>query len=105
MEAVADQHNLRQYVKVCHKVVGAKWSEAKQKGSVTVVRTDGRSVMVSNRDAHKEGEAGEPFNEECDVFINATGCFNDWKWRDKRHGQASPSVAMGVAPSRGFDIR
>lgn len=80
MEAVADQHNLRQYVKVCHKVVGAKWLEAKQKWSVTVTRTDGRRVMVSSRDANKEGEVDEPFTEECDIFINATGCFNDWKW-------------------------
>lgn len=80
MEVVADQHNLRQYVKIYHKVVGAKWSEAKQKWSVTVTRTDGRRVMVSSRDANKEGEVDEPFTEECDIFINATGCFNDWKW-------------------------
>ncbi|KAL3442924.1 FAD/NAD(P)-binding domain-containing protein [Aspergillus insuetus] len=80
MEAVADQHNLRQYVKTCHKVIGAKWLEEKQKWLVTIVRTDGRRVMVSNRDADREGEAGVPFDEECDIFINATGCFNDWKW-------------------------
>lgn len=41
MDAVADQHNLHQYVNVWHIVIDAKWLEAKQKGCVTVVRTDG----------------------------------------------------------------
>lgn len=35
--------------------------------------------MASNRYTH-EGEEGEPWIDECDIFINATGCFNDWKW-------------------------
>lgn len=44
-----------------------------------MVRTDGRELMTSNRHT-REGELGEPFFDECDIFINATGCFNDWKW-------------------------
>ncbi|KAJ5717726.1 hypothetical protein N7488_003372 [Penicillium malachiteum] len=79
IEAVADQHNLRKYVKVSHKVIGAKWVEESQKWQVTIVATDGRELMVSNR-VDKDGEAGEPFIEECNVLINAGGCFNDWKW-------------------------
>ncbi|CAL5867467.1 uncharacterized protein PFLUO_LOCUS1686 [Penicillium psychrofluorescens] len=79
IEAVADQHQLRKYIKVSHKVLGAKWIEERQKWQVQIVATDGRQLMVSNRTS-KDGEAGEPFIEECDVFINATGCFNDWKW-------------------------
>ncbi|KAJ5639987.1 uncharacterized protein N7484_007849 [Penicillium longicatenatum] len=79
IEAVADQHNLRKYVKVSHKIIGAKWIEEKQKWQVKIVATDGRDVMVSNR-FNKDGESGEPFIEECDVLINAGGCFNDWKW-------------------------
>jgi cation diffusion facilitator CzcD-associated flavoprotein CzcO len=35
--------------------------------------------MTSNRHT-REGESGESFIEECDVLINGSGCFNDWKW-------------------------
>jgi cation diffusion facilitator CzcD-associated flavoprotein CzcO len=79
IEAVADQHNLRKYVKVSHKIIGAEWNEERQKWQVTIVATDGRELMVSNR-VNKDGEVGEPFIKECDVLINAGGCFNDWKW-------------------------
>lgn len=79
IERVADQHNLRQYVKTSHKVIGAKWIEDRQKWEVQIVQTDGRELMVSNR-VNQDGENGEPFTEECDIFINAGGCFNDWKW-------------------------
>lgn len=79
IEKVTDQHGLRKYVQASHKVVSAKWIEARQKWQVEVVRTDGRELMTSNRHS-REGEAGETWLEECDVFINATGCFNDWKW-------------------------
>lgn len=53
--------------------------------------------MVSNR-VNKDGEAGEPFIEECDVLINAGGCFNDWKWptiprRETFKGQMLHSAA------------
>jgi cation diffusion facilitator CzcD-associated flavoprotein CzcO len=79
VEDVADQHNLRQYVKLSHKVVGAKWIDERQKWQIQVVQTDGRDLMVSNR-VSREGEKGEPFIDECDIFINGAGCFNDWKW-------------------------
>lgn len=53
--------------------------------------------MVSNR-VNKDGEAGEPFIEECDVLINAGGCFNEWKWptipgRETFKGQMFHSAA------------
>jgi cation diffusion facilitator CzcD-associated flavoprotein CzcO len=97
IERVSDQHKLRQYVKVCHKVVGAEWIEGRQKWQIQVVRTDGRELMTSNRHT-QEGEVGEQFVDECDVFINATGCFNDWKWpaipnRDMYQGQLLHSAA------------
>lgn len=79
IENVADQHHLRGYVKTSYKVLGAKWIEDRQKWQVRIVQTDGRELVASNRHT-REGEKGEPFIEECDVFINATGCFNDWKW-------------------------
>lgn len=94
---MADQHGLRKYVKACHKVLDAQWIEEKQKWQVQVVQTDGREVMASNRHT-RQGEQGEPWTEECDVFINATGCFNDWKWpdipgRDAFKGQLLHSAA------------
>ncbi|KAF2494592.1 FAD/NAD(P)-binding domain-containing protein [Lophium mytilinum] len=81
MEDVADQHHLRKYIKTSHKVVGAKWIEERQKWQVQVVQTD-----------------GAPFVEECDVFLNATGCFNDWKWpniagREKYRGELLHSAS------------
>jgi cation diffusion facilitator CzcD-associated flavoprotein CzcO len=79
IENVTDQHHLRKYVKVSHKVLGAKWIEERQKWQIQVVQTDGRDLVASNRHTH-DGEKREPWIEECDVFINATGCFNDWKW-------------------------
>ncbi|GAB7353336.1 hypothetical protein MBLNU459_g3826t2 [Dothideomycetes sp. NU459] len=79
VESVADQHNLRHYLKLSHKVVAAKWIEEKQKWQVQIVKTDGREVIVSDG-ANHEGEVGEPFIEECDIFINATGAYNNWKW-------------------------
>ena len=46
---------------------------------MTTVRTDGRELVVSDGKS-TEGETGEPFTEECDVFINATGAYNNWHW-------------------------
>jgi cation diffusion facilitator CzcD-associated flavoprotein CzcO len=70
---------LRRYVKTSHKVIGAKWIDDRQKWQLEIVETDGRELMVSNR-ATRDGEKGKPFIEECDIFINGGGCFNDWKW-------------------------
>lgn len=97
IEAVADQHELRQYIKTSHKVLGAKWIEEKQKWEVQVRKTDGRDLVVCSRGI-TDGEVGETFVEECDVFINATGFVNDWKWpdipnRDKFQGQMLHSAA------------
>lgn len=90
-ERVADQHDLRQFVKTSHKVVEARWIEETQKWQVQVVQTDGRELMTSNRVA-RDGEIGNPFVDECDILINASGCFNDWKWpnvpgREKFRGE------------------
>lgn len=79
MENVADQHKLRKYIMVSHKVIGAQWIESQQKWQIKVVRTDGRELMTGSSESRK-GEVGVPWVEECDIFLNATGCFNDWKW-------------------------
>lgn len=78
-EQVADQHGLWPYVKTSHKVLGAKWIEERQKWQVQIRRTDGRDLVISSPGV-EEGETGETFIEECDVFVNAGGFFNDWKW-------------------------
>lgn len=35
--------------------------------------------MISDGES-KDGEQGEAFIEECDVFINASGAYNNWRW-------------------------
>lgn len=79
MTEVADQYNLRRYVKVSHKIIGAKWIEERQKWQVQVVATDGRELVVSDGET-TEGTQGEPFIDECDIFINASGAYNNWTW-------------------------
>ncbi|RLL97709.1 hypothetical protein CFD26_105923 [Aspergillus turcosus] len=76
---VVDQHNLGQYIKLSHKVVGAKWNEDRQVWQVEVVRTDGRDLVISSQGV-TEGQVGESWVEECDIFVNAGGFFNNWKW-------------------------
>ncbi|EME43716.1 hypothetical protein DOTSEDRAFT_130807 [Dothistroma septosporum NZE10] len=66
LKEVAQQHNLRRYIKFSHKITGAKWIEERQKWQVQIVATD--------------GEKGEAFIEECDIFINASGAYNNWRW-------------------------
>jgi cation diffusion facilitator CzcD-associated flavoprotein CzcO len=79
LKEVAEQHNLRKYIKVSHKITGAQWDEERQKWLVRVVQTDGRELVTSDG-ASKDGEQGEGFVEECDVFVNASGAYNNWRW-------------------------
>lgn len=76
---IAKQFNLRKYVKVSHKITGAKWIQEKRKWQVQIVRTDGRKLVVADGN-DRDAEIGEPFIDECDVFINATGAYNNWQW-------------------------
>ena len=78
-ESVADQHDLRKYIKTSHKILGAKWIEERQIWQVKVCKTDGRDLVISSPGV-TEGETGEVFIDECDVFVNAGGFFNNWKW-------------------------
>ncbi|CAL5867470.1 uncharacterized protein PFLUO_LOCUS1689 [Penicillium psychrofluorescens] len=79
LEDVANRFGLRKYIQPCRKVTGARWDEGKQKWLVTSKQTDGRRIVVS---AKGDGESGEDIVEECDVFINASGLMNNWKWPD-----------------------
>ncbi|KAF6517096.1 hypothetical protein HZS61_002657 [Fusarium oxysporum f. sp. conglutinans] len=78
-EDCADQHDLRSYFKLSHKVVEAKWIEERQIWQLRVKKTDGRDVAISSPGV-TDGETNDEFIDECDVFVNATGFFNNWKW-------------------------
>ncbi|KAL5585622.1 hypothetical protein FOVSG1_015011 [Fusarium oxysporum f. sp. vasinfectum] len=78
-EDCADQHDLRSYFKLSHKVVEAKWIEERQIWQLRIKKTDGRDVAISSPGV-TDGETNDAFIDECDVFVNATGFFNNWKW-------------------------
>jgi cation diffusion facilitator CzcD-associated flavoprotein CzcO len=62
---VAESNNLMKYFKLSHRVVGAFWNENEKKWHVKIQR----------------GENPEDvFDDKCDVFINASGVLNNWKW-------------------------
>ncbi|OQU98607.1 hypothetical protein CLAIMM_04364 isoform 2 [Cladophialophora immunda] len=78
---VADQFDLRKYIHTCHKVVGARWDEQRCKWTVTVQRLGTEELPSTHSDqAGNGGVTLSTFEDECDVFINATGFVNDWKW-------------------------
>jgi cation diffusion facilitator CzcD-associated flavoprotein CzcO len=81
MEDVADRFGLRKYIHTSRKVVGSYWNESKQKWQIISKMTDGRRTVVSSADI-VEGEVGDEIVEECDVFINASGLMNHWRWPD-----------------------
>lgn len=76
---VVDQHGLRTCIKLSHKVVHARWVEDRQVWQLRVKKMDGRDVAIASPGVI-EGETEEEFVDECDVFINAMGFFNNWKW-------------------------
>ncbi|KAH8805119.1 hypothetical protein F5884DRAFT_735997 [Xylogone sp. PMI_703] len=78
-ESVVDQHGLRPYIKLSHKVTEAKWIEERQVWQVKIVKTDGRDLVISSPGI-TEGETETSWVEECDIFVNACGFFNNWKW-------------------------
>nr|XP_031863274.1 uncharacterized protein CI109_001147 [Kwoniella shandongensis]KAA5530346.1 hypothetical protein CI109_001147 [Kwoniella shandongensis] len=71
MQDVVDHFGLAKYFKLSHTVTGAKWDPTLAKWHVSVRPNDS-----------PEGE-GE-FTDTCDVFINACGLLNNWKWPNIR---------------------
>lgn len=65
MRDVVDHFGLAKYFKLSHTVTGATWDAEKAKWHVTVHPND-------------DPEAG--FTDTCDIFINASGLLNNWKW-------------------------
>lgn len=76
---MAEKYHLKQYITTGRKVVGAEWQDDKQKWLVRSKQTDGRRTVVSTAGV-TDGEVGEDIVEECDIFINASGYFNQWRW-------------------------
>ncbi|KAH7319073.1 putative dimethylaniline monooxygenase [Rhexocercosporidium sp. MPI-PUGE-AT-0058] len=64
-KTVADEYNLRKYIKLSHRVVGATWSEESQEWHVKVQRGD---------------DPEDVFDDTCSVLVNASGVLNKWKW-------------------------
>lgn len=97
MQSVAEQHDLRRYVKTSHKITHASWIPEREIWQVTVTKTDGRDFVISSPGV-TEGETLETFVEECDILVNCTGFFNHWKWpnvqdREKFEGRLLHSAA------------
>ena len=64
----AKKYNLGQYIKLRHKVIGAKWEESSGEWKVTA-----KDLNSSE---------GKTLEDTCDIFINANGYYNNWKWPD-----------------------
>jgi cation diffusion facilitator CzcD-associated flavoprotein CzcO len=66
LQMCVDKHNLSQYIKLSHRVVGARWDQTKHKWYITV----------------QNEETRDSFEDSCDFLINAGGILNNWKWPD-----------------------
>ncbi|KAF2481574.1 hypothetical protein BDY17DRAFT_254384 [Neohortaea acidophila] len=81
IHAVTDQHGLRPYIKPAHKVTHARWIADREVWQITICKTDGRDLVISSAGV-AEGESDTTFVEECEVFVNCCGFFNNWRWPD-----------------------
>ena len=61
---VADDYDLRKYVRLSHRIVEAVWDEASQEWMVKV----------------EDLTTGRVVSDRCNVLINAAGVLNKWKW-------------------------
>lgn len=57
----------------------AQWLDDRQTWRITIKKTDGRDLVISSPGV-SEGETETTFDDECDVLINCSGFFNNWKW-------------------------
>ena len=63
MKDTAHKYDVEKYTKYNHSIVDARWNDQAGKWNLKV------------RDA-----AGKTFDDQCDVFVNAAGVLNKWKW-------------------------
>ncbi|EMR70578.1 putative flavin-binding monooxygenase protein [Eutypa lata UCREL1] len=64
-KGVAEKNNLMSYFKLSHRVVGASWNEGDQMWHVRIQRGDDPNDVIEDK---------------ANVFINASGVLNKWKW-------------------------
>ncbi|KAF9040388.1 FAD/NAD-P-binding domain-containing protein [Hymenopellis radicata] len=62
-KGLVEKFGLGKYINLNHEVIRAEWFEGAKKWRLTI-----------------RGPEGNEFTNECDVFINAGGVLNDWKW-------------------------
>ncbi|KIK70801.1 hypothetical protein GYMLUDRAFT_184786 [Collybiopsis luxurians FD-317 M1] len=62
-KGLVERFNLGKYMRLSHEVIRAEWLETTKKWEITI-----------------KGPDGKRFKDECNVFINAGGVLNDWKW-------------------------
>jgi cation diffusion facilitator CzcD-associated flavoprotein CzcO len=60
-------------------VTNAKWLEDRQTWRIILNKTDGRDLVISSPGV-SEGETETTFEDECDILVNCSGFFNNWKW-------------------------
>lgn len=60
----AKKYDLGKYIKLQHRIVGAKWDDDRAKWDVEI------HDILNNRF----------FKDTCDIFINAGGVLNAWRW-------------------------
>ncbi|KAJ0383354.1 hypothetical protein COL922a_010641 [Colletotrichum nupharicola] len=60
---VAEKYDLNKYIHLNHRVVGAFWDEPTQKWNIRVEQQDGTVI-----------------EDTADIFVNASGVLNKWKW-------------------------
>ncbi|KAJ9605678.1 hypothetical protein H2200_009527 [Cladophialophora chaetospira] len=63
-ERFAVKYGLHKFIRLQHEVVDAMWKE------------NSWHIQI------KDNESQQIFEDECDIFINATGILNNWKWPD-----------------------
>ncbi|THV00416.1 FAD/NAD-P-binding domain-containing protein [Dendrothele bispora CBS 962.96] len=64
-EGLVEKFGLQRYFHLSHEVIRAEWLDDQKKWRIAV-----------------RGPDGKEFEDECDVFINAGGVLNAWKWPD-----------------------
>lgn len=60
-------------------MIHAKWLQDRQTWRVSITKTDGRDLVVSSPGV-SDGETETTFDDYCDVLVNSSGFFNNWKW-------------------------
>lgn len=64
-KTLADKNDLRKYVRLNHKVVGAYWKEETQEWHVKIQKGDNPEDV---------------FDDKCNILVNASGVLNKWQW-------------------------